>query len=882
MHVTRIELENIKCHSDAKFEFSRGTTAITGENGAGKTTLIEAIAWTLFDLLDYKKDDFVRRGAKKGSARVTFVSGIDEREYTVYRDTGTGYYVFDPALKMRIADKKEEVLRFLWQHLGVEAGTDLESLFRRAIGVPQGTFTAIFLEGAAERKKAFDKLLKVEEYRRGAEELLKTQRFIEMQIAGVREKIARFRGELDRTEAVEADNARLRQEEAAHEKEMEAVQASVSEKGGIVRSLEKNEAAVLSAKSARDAAKAEAERAAIVLKQKQAAFNESKEATAKREAVRKDAKLHEQTLLTLGTLDEQRRQRDELQAAEARCKAEIAAAEVNEKHIREQILTLEEAAREIERLRPRVSEQEAIEKKLEALRTQSAEILAAEGTVAALEERLEKVRSTYSEIKAAIAKAAESKSLAERVPDLEARVREMTADIAGLRANLRRDQKFQAEIKNGLCPILSERCLNLKDGQTLESFVTSQFSELRDSIKRLEGEQGTLDADLKAARAAEKIAAGRSDLEKRFAEVEAEGIRLRGEKDELAAKIAERAHVDNLRRDAEKQLSELNNPKSRIEFLESELAKKGAIEKSLSDVEAGLERLGTEKREINDKLAAFRDFDSRWQGAIKTRDTTAAAYQTFLRFTESAESLGTRETEFDAAKRQLALCNESLVKCEQELASAELGYDRERHLAEKAALLELQTKFAAIQAHYQAARRRIDELAAELKRLEAIKETLQSVLIEQERLEKIAETTIFIRDTLKEAAPLVARNYVYHVSLEANQLFREISGNAERSLKWAEDYGIYLEEGGYDRPFISLSGGEQMAAALSVRLALLKQLSDIRIAFFDEPTTNMDAERRENLAMQIGQITHFDQLFVISHDDTFEGYMDHEIRVERE
>jgi len=70
-----------------------------------------------------------------------------------------------------------------------------------------------------------------------------------------------------------------------------------------------------------------------------------------------------------------------------------------------------------------------------------------------------------------------------------------------------------------------------------------------------------------------------------------------------------------------------------------------------------------------------------------------------------------------------------------------------------------------------------------------------------------------------------------------------------------------------------------MAAALSVRLAILKQLSDIRLAFFDEPTTNMDAVRRENLAQQISQIKNFDQLFVISHDDTFEGYVDNVITV---
>ena len=163
MYITKIELEDIKSHSKSNFEFERGTTAIMGENGSGKTTIIEAIAWVLFDLLDYKKSDFVRRGKKKGVVKVTFESSLDERFYVVYRDTNTGYNVYDSSLKTRIADKKEEVKRFLWQHIGVEAGTDLETLFRRAIGVPQGTFTAIFLESPTERKKAFDKLLKVEE-----------------------------------------------------------------------------------------------------------------------------------------------------------------------------------------------------------------------------------------------------------------------------------------------------------------------------------------------------------------------------------------------------------------------------------------------------------------------------------------------------------------------------------------------------------------------------------------------------------------------------------------------------------------------------------------------------------------------------------------------
>src|SRR4051812_9464589 len=159
MHVTRVELENIKSHAHSIYTFSRGTTAITGENGAGKTTILEAIAWALFDVLDYSKDDFLRRGAKKGAVRVAFESDLDERQYTVYRDTGQGYYIFDHGLNTRIAEKKTDVGLFLRQHLGIEPGTDLKALFRSAIGVPQGFFTAEFLLASNARKAAFDRLL---------------------------------------------------------------------------------------------------------------------------------------------------------------------------------------------------------------------------------------------------------------------------------------------------------------------------------------------------------------------------------------------------------------------------------------------------------------------------------------------------------------------------------------------------------------------------------------------------------------------------------------------------------------------------------------------------------------------------------------------------
>jgi exonuclease SbcC len=233
----------------------------------------------------------------------------------------------------------------------------------------------------------------------------------------------------------------------------------------------------------------------------------------------------------------------------------------------------------------------------------------------------------------------------------------------------------------------------------------------------------------------------------------------------------------------------------------------------------------------------------------------------------------------EEVKTELNGLENEVTAAEKTLVDATASYNREQHEAERSALLEMEKRSAELRATLGAARQREAQLAAESARFAVIRKAMQTELQEKERIESVAEATAFIRDTLKEAAPRVARNYVYHVSLEANQMFREITGNAERTLKWTEDYSIVLEEDGYERPFTSLSGGEQMSAALSVRLTLLKQLSDIRIAFFDEPTTNLDIERRENLAMQISNITHFDQLFVISHDDTFDNYVDHVMAV---
>ena len=106
-------------------------------------------------------------------------------------------------------------------------------------------------------------------------------------------------------------------------------------------------------------------------------------------------------------------------------------------------------------------------------------------------------------------------------------------------------------------------------------------------------------------------------------------------------------------------------------------------------------------------------------------------------------------------------------------------------------------------------------------------------------------------------------------------------GDRSAQLSWEKDYEIVLRRDGRERTFALLSGGEQMSAALAVRLALLRSLTRLDIAFFDEPTQNMDDERRGNLAEQIRRIRGFEQLIVISHDDTFEQGLDSVVYLEK-
>jgi len=193
MWISSVELRNIKSYRNETIRFKPGVNGISGENGAGKTTILESIGFALFDELPYSKKEFLRKGEKTGEVRVHVVAS-DDLEYVITRSV-KGEYSVESSIG-RLAVGKVDVQDWIVENLfgGVLSPGDLSPIFENAVGVPQGTFTSSFLSTPAVRKKVFDNILRVEEYRRAFENLGDVSKIIKTEIESLKNEYHELKG----------------------------------------------------------------------------------------------------------------------------------------------------------------------------------------------------------------------------------------------------------------------------------------------------------------------------------------------------------------------------------------------------------------------------------------------------------------------------------------------------------------------------------------------------------------------------------------------------------------------------------------------------------------------------------------------------------------
>jgi len=193
MWINSVELRNIKSYSDEEIPFRHGVNGISGENGAGKTTILESIGFALFDHLPYSKKHFLRKGAKSGEVRINVVAS-DGVEYVIVRSVKGDYRIESQV--GRLATGKVDVQDWIADNLfdsAITAG-DLSSIFENAVGVPQGTFTSSFVATPTVRKKVFDSILRVDEYRTAFDNLSDVAKIVKNEIDDLEKRHHELKG----------------------------------------------------------------------------------------------------------------------------------------------------------------------------------------------------------------------------------------------------------------------------------------------------------------------------------------------------------------------------------------------------------------------------------------------------------------------------------------------------------------------------------------------------------------------------------------------------------------------------------------------------------------------------------------------------------------
>jgi exonuclease SbcC len=349
---------------------------------------------------------------------------------------------------------------------------------------------------------------------------------------------------------------------------------------------------------------------------------------------------------------------------------------------------------------------------------------------------------------------------------------------------------------------------------------------------------------------------------------------------------------------AEKARQELDAIKVRFEDLEIQAGALRDRQRRNDQRAQDLERLRAEKVDADNEalgrrkeLEGFAGLDGKIAATEKDRQMCQAARDGFYRHQQTAEELSRRRETLERYRQRLHELEETYKARQTEFTRLNEEYQPEQHQNAHKQKEDLLSTVAALKEQVGNLGKDRRRLEGEIEELNSVKQLVGLRLVEKKNFEEKGKLVHFLRESVfKKVSAQLSERFREEISLCAERIYRTIS-ETDEELYWGENYQIILRdmaEGEVrERSDDQLSGGQIMSSVVALRLALLQTLG-ARVAFFDEPTSNLDALRRENLAhafraIDVGreEVTEhwYDQLFLISHDVAFTEVTDQMIQV---
>lgn len=895
MQLSYIELRDIKSYENSgRIEFAHGINAISGQNGAGKSTLLEAIGFALFDSHPHTAKNFIREGSKNGEVIVGFIDALDSRVYEVVRSvTGSqgNPYIYDPQIKKKIVAGKDDVYTWIKEHLRVSQAGDLESIFEDAVGVQQGLLTASFQMRPSDRKPKFDRLLQVDEYEGVYKWLGETEKRLKELVSDERVNFERLTTRLEELPVQQAKAASLSKEIAALQFQLGEITAELERVRGQKSILDTLKEKIT---------KLETECQLAVqkhsgLETQMASADSERQAAARAkelvDASEADYLAYQECEKELPQLDTERKRRDALVTLVNKGKVDLSALETSQTQANINLKAVEEAEAALKLLEPILAEYREVLHQLEEARAAQIQRDNALRQIDSESTRLTEMDIELNKVQADLLTRAELEvqvanfngafsALSEEMGQNKASVVEMRGRIDQASERL----GFLIKSEAGECPVCHSE-LTPGHKHDLEEQYRAEIRNLEQKIHEWEARQKAITEAQKDLN--KKIRALQQQLEKLPAPSRAleltEQIQTQKDKvQEMKGQMTQFAGLDDRFHDLRAQKETFDDPEGKVAVQKDAADKRKQVEKALHEVESSLSKLKTKQVADQQELDAFAGLDERITANRQEMERLKAGHSQYISNQQAASQLPARKKRVVELTTQRDSAAQEVEALNRQLDETKPTYDAKKHEQISQRFNDLNRDQAAAGSQVQSLQGQLKtakEKVAELEPLVAKRAASQKEL---DTLKIMQDTLTFIRNTVREAGPYIVKQLLQSISEEADRIFGEILNDYTARLTWTQDYEIQLEQLGHSREFSQLSGGEKMAAALAVRLALLRQMSEIRLAFFDEPTAHLDTERRVNLAEQITKIKGFEQLFVISHDDTFEDQTDLVLHVTKE
>lgn len=895
MRLLELELRNVKSFAEALVKFRPGVNGLLGPNGAGKSTVLQAIGLTLFDSLGPTIGQFVREGQKSGHIRVRLLSSRDDQTYDIHRVIGgrTAHYVHNCDEDYRVCEGKTDVLTFVSEQIRSGDGPHPQILFEKAVGIRQGTFQAPFLLSPAPRRDYFGPLLGLEKYRNVASRLGEVRNYGNDLVLEGQSALDQRSGRLETLPDLRRQLQNLTslvQELESETEELESLSQNVSQQlekleelSGQLRELQNQEG-----KLTEEAARLEGRLARLqdeLASARQAARQVEAHANAFAAFTEADSDL---VIVREKIQDSQRKreQRSRLEGEESQIEIRIREADT-------QLAGLDAFRARKEELQPSVDRSVALQAELQGLSTVDADVAGAEAQASGLRQDREKGLEVKSAIERELRIAEQTQfriSQCSRSLDTWRSARDgLRHKQAGEATKLQQAEEQLRELDKAvasedgvvLCPVCEEEL----DPSKLESLTSrlraaaklanAKIQGLQQEIAtggqellRLETERESLYKQFGDCR-------GQTDLEECVALLDARENEL----SEVSATL-KTLRDRRIRRDAAQgEYDDLESSRAEFNLAQTELARR-------TDLMSDREQLLTLLHEVGRKLADFasaaedeQELEERRRELVTRLEANREGHTQYLTHQKAAMSRGDVEAALEDSQGQATEIQSRIRELLEEKSDIESRYSRPLEDRTRRQLQDLHVRKSGRESEMKVRRQELAQVSGEVGRLEAVAKERDRLIAELRVLRDRASRVEWMRSLMRDALPIVTGALIQTVSNLANANFGQLTNDYTRQLRWDQDFGIVLRVGAEERSFPQLSGGEQMAASLAVTLALLQRLSNVKFVFLDEPTSNLDVERRSLLAEQLSRLTSLEQLIVISHDDTFEEHISHAIRL---